>query len=100
MAFPVSPTSPKMMIIKFGIRILMLVLPGMVSSIGFVVVSAIVEAEMFRARNPALVLLGTQRRNEAFTMNTTFVFLFLFFFFSFSIFIVVFYFFLLDIFFI
>ena len=55
----------------------MSILPGMVSFIEFVVVGVIVEAEVFRARNPALVLLGTQRRNEAFTMNTTFNFFFL-----------------------
>jgi hypothetical protein len=56
----------------------------MVSCTGFVVVSAVAEVEVFRAQNPALVLLGTQRRNEAFTMNTPFVFLFpIFLFFSF-----------------
>jgi hypothetical protein len=65
-----------MMIIKCGIRVLMSILPGMVSSIRFVVDGAIDEAEVFRARNPAPVLLGTQRRNEAFPMNTPFVFLF------------------------
>ena len=81
MAFPVSPTSPKMMIIKSGIKFSMLILPGMVSFIGFVVVGVIVEAEVFRARNPALVLLGTQRRSEAFTMTTTFNFCFVFVFF-------------------
>lgn len=62
MPFPVSPTSPKMMIIKFGIRVSMSICPGMVSSIGLVVVGAIAEAEVFRARNPALVFLGTQRK--------------------------------------
>ena len=81
MTFPVSPTSPKMMIIKFGIRVSMSILPGMVSFIEFVVVGVIVEAEVFRARNPALVLLGTQRRSEAFTMTTTFNFFFVFVFF-------------------
>jgi hypothetical protein len=74
MAFPVSPTSPKMMIIKCGIRVSISILPEMVSSIGFVVVGAIAEGEVFRARNPALVLLETQTRNEAFTVNTTFNF--------------------------
>jgi hypothetical protein len=76
MEFPVSPTSPKMMVIKFGIRILMLIPPGMVLSIGFAVVGAVGEADVFRARNSAPVLLGTQRKNEAFPMNSPFVFLF------------------------
>ena len=70
MAFPVSPTSPKMMIIKFWIRVSVPILPGMVSSIGLFVVGVIAEAEVFRVQNPALVLLGTQRRNEAFNMKT------------------------------
>lgn len=76
MAFPISPTSPKMMIINFGIRILMSILPGRVSSIGFVVTGAVGEAEVLKARNASPLLLGTQRRHEAFPMNSPFVFLF------------------------
>jgi hypothetical protein len=65
-----------MMIINFGIRILMLILPGRVSSIGFVVTGAVGEAEVLKARNASPLLLGTQRRHEAFPMNSPFVFLF------------------------
>jgi hypothetical protein len=66
MVFPASPISAERTITTFGIRILLLKLPGTFPSDPFIGVGSVPQDELFAfmLRNSSLLPLGIQRRQK------------------------------------